>query len=325
MSDTDTPRLPQSPDLEQERKRAKELRKALGAGDGAAIARLRRHHPGFAQATPDQIHAARCKLSDAQCVIAREYGFPSWPALKARIEDLVRKDEAPPLNLESATALGGIFPRKYERHLKSIGRSFPTSITFRNLSPHNISTFCLDHNGERVAFRTLQSSYSYVQQTHISHPWVVVDSAGRCIGIVLPGSATRTVTIRERSISAGGTEADATEKPVTLYCSFCGRSQHEVKKLVAGPNAFICDKCVDLCETVIEAPDGVTLAQEPVDADPVPTELLLNRLKLQNKVFDYLRTDLGNTVNRLRKRDVSWDAMGEALGVPPQVAQERFS
>ena len=41
----------------------------------------------------------------------------------------------------------------------------------------------------------------------------------------------------------------STEKP--LYCSFCGKSQHEVKKLIAGPNVFICDECIDLCTDII--------------------------------------------------------------------------
>ncbi|MEY3912601.1 MAG: ATP-dependent Clp protease ATP-binding subunit ClpX, partial [Pseudomonadota bacterium] len=37
----------------------------------------------------------------------------------------------------------------------------------------------------------------------------------------------------------------------TLYCSFCGKSQHEVKKLIAGPSVFICDECIDLCNEII--------------------------------------------------------------------------
>ena len=37
----------------------------------------------------------------------------------------------------------------------------------------------------------------------------------------------------------------------TLYCSFCGKSQHEVKKLIAGPSVFICDECIDLCNDII--------------------------------------------------------------------------
>ena len=42
-------------------------------------------------------------------------------------------------------------------------------------------------------------------------------------------------------------EPDKTE----LYCSFCGKSQHEVKKLIAGPTVFICDECVELCMDII--------------------------------------------------------------------------
>ena len=36
-----------------------------------------------------------------------------------------------------------------------------------------------------------------------------------------------------------------------LYCSFCGKSQHEVKKLIAGPSVFVCDECVELCNEII--------------------------------------------------------------------------
>ena len=38
----------------------------------------------------------------------------------------------------------------------------------------------------------------------------------------------------------------------TLYCSFCGKSQHEVRKLIAGPTVFICDECVELCMDIIK-------------------------------------------------------------------------
>lgn len=36
-----------------------------------------------------------------------------------------------------------------------------------------------------------------------------------------------------------------------LYCSFCGKNQHEVRKLIAGPSVYICDECVDLCNDII--------------------------------------------------------------------------
>jgi hypothetical protein len=46
---------------------------------------------------------------------------------------------------------------------------------------------------------------------------------------------------------------DASESPPddTLYCSFCGKSQHDVKKLIAGPGVCICDECVELCTDII--------------------------------------------------------------------------
>jgi len=67
--------LPERPDLDQLRRRAKELRDGARSGDSAAIERLRRHLP-----------RAPLTLSAAQLVISREHGFPSWPALKAEVE-----------------------------------------------------------------------------------------------------------------------------------------------------------------------------------------------------------------------------------------------
>ena len=57
-----------------------------------------------------------------------------------------------------------------------------------------------------------------------------------------------------------------------LYCSFCGKSQHEVKKLIAGPTVFICDECVELCMDIIKEENKDTLAkyQEGV---PSPREI----------------------------------------------------
>jgi ATP-dependent Clp protease ATP-binding subunit ClpX len=44
---------------------------------------------------------------------------------------------------------------------------------------------------------------------------------------------------------------DRSDDDKLLYCSFCGKSQHEVRKLIAGPNVFICDECVELCNDII--------------------------------------------------------------------------
>jgi ATP-dependent Clp protease ATP-binding subunit ClpX len=60
-----------------------------------------------------------------------------------------------------------------------------------------------------------------------------------------------------------------------LYCSFCGKSQHEVKKLIAGPSVFICDECIELCNDIIrdEVPAEGTAAKSSKSDLPVPSEI----------------------------------------------------
>ena len=60
-----------------------------------------------------------------------------------------------------------------------------------------------------------------------------------------------------------------------LYCSFCGKSQHEVKKLIAGPSVFICDECIELCNDIIrdEVPAEGALAKSAKSDLPIPSEI----------------------------------------------------
>jgi len=58
----------------------------------------------------------------------------------------------------------------------------------------------------------------------------------------------------------------------TLYCSFCGKSQHEVRKLIAGPTVFICDECVELCMDIIREENKNTLVKSR-DGVPTPGEI----------------------------------------------------
>ncbi|RVT95429.1 ATP-dependent Clp protease ATP-binding subunit ClpX [Rhodovarius crocodyli] len=58
----------------------------------------------------------------------------------------------------------------------------------------------------------------------------------------------------------------------TLYCSFCGKSQHEVRKLIAGPTVFICDECVELCMDIIREEHKTTLVKSR-DGVPTPREI----------------------------------------------------
>ncbi len=61
-----------------------------------------------------------------------------------------------------------------------------------------------------------------------------------------------------------------------LYCSFCGKSQHEVKKLIAGPSVFICDECIDLCTDIIQEEIAKLPKEEGDDALPTPHQIREN-------------------------------------------------
>ena len=65
---------------------------------------------------------------------------------------------------------------------------------------------------------------------------------------------------------------DGGDSKNTLYCSFCGKSQHEVRKLIAGPTVFICDECVELCNDIIREETKTALVKTK-DGVPTPREI----------------------------------------------------
>ncbi len=95
----------------------------------------------------------------------------------------------------------------------------------------------------------------------------------------------------------------------TLYCSFCGKSQHEVRKLIAGPTVFICDECVELCMDIIrEETKGSGLKS----ADGVPTpkeicEVLDDYVIGQDHAKRVLSVAVHNHYKRLNHADKSGD------------------
>ncbi len=68
------------------------------------------------------------------------------------------------------------------------------------------------------------------------------------------------------------TKLSGGESKNTLYCSFCGKSQHEVRKLIAGPTVFICDECVELCMDIIREEHKTSLAKSQ-DGVPTPADI----------------------------------------------------
>ena len=95
-----------------------------------------------------------------------------------------------------------------------------------------------------------------------------------------------------------------------LYCSFCGKSQHEVKKLISGPSVFICDECIELCNDIVrdETADEVLVAQEGKSALPVPHEIkahLDNYVIGQEWAKKSLSVAVYNHYKRLRHADTA--------------------
>ena len=68
------------------------------------------------------------------------------------------------------------------------------------------------------------------------------------------------------------TKAASGDSKSTLYCSFCGKSQHEVRKLIAGPTVFICDECVELCMDIIREEHKIAFVKSK-DGVPTPREI----------------------------------------------------
>jgi ClpX C4-type zinc finger len=105
-----------------------------------------------------------------------------------------------------------------------------------------------------------------------------------------------------------------------LYCSFCGKKDSEVAKLLGGPKAHICDTCVGVCNRILEATPS-TFAGWGTLTD----EQLLDSLGPAVATVEATRTVLQTQIDTLRNRGVSWSAIGGVLGMSRQAAWERFA
>ncbi len=108
-------------------------------------------------------------------------------------------------------------------------------------------------------------------------------------------------------------------------CSFCGKAQEEVAKLVAGAGVglFICDQCIDLCKEIIEQESAVPT--RPVDLPDAPVELAIQRMVALHRSRQQVDREAAAAVRALRDRGVTWIRIGTALGMSKQSAWERYS
>jgi hypothetical protein len=87
----------------------------------------------------------------------------------------------------------------------------------------------------------------------------------------------------------------------TLYCSFCGKSQHEVTKLIAGPGPFICNECVDLCHDIVHPREAEAAVPTAIDIHAV-ADRGLDELRTMTLTLESRIASLRFEIERLRHR-----------------------
>jgi hypothetical protein len=132
-----------------------------------------------------------------------------------------------------------------------------------------------------------------------------------------------------KPVKTAGVRSAKRSKP-TLFCSFCRKSEHQVKALISGPGVFICDACVGLCSGIIaKLPEALPVGGgRPVEIawlETQSTDVLLNMLKPMEATSEDVAQRLQTMVESLREREVSWADIGAALGVSRQAAWRRFT
>jgi hypothetical protein len=139
--------------------------------------------------------------------------------------------------------------------------------------------------------------------------------------------AAATPASEARSSSSARTENDPAA-PKTLYCSFCGKSQHEVRKLVAGQNVFICDECVELTSAIVFEPKDddkelfrLLKEKEETGAQAHPALLELARGLSTEELAHYVESSKrlmeGNRRSaRLIQRILDNEVSADVLGLP---------
>jgi hypothetical protein len=112
---------------------------------------------------------------------------------------------------------------------------------------------------------------------------------------------------------------------MTSRCSFCTKPADQVESLVAGAGVFICNECVDLCTLVIATKrTSAPALRVPIWAE-IDDQALLDHLPRIEAVRHQVDDDLRAWVAEARRRQLSWERIGDALGMKRQSAWERFS
>ena len=126
--------------------------------------------------------------------------------------------------------------------------------------------------------------------------------------------------------------AESTDRQRIAACSFCMKSNTEVRKLIAGPGVYICDACVDLCVQIIAGEMDKPAGPESPEPSRAPlweridsVEAALDLLPKIAAAGAQVEENLTALVRRARELGATWAKIGGALGMTRQSAWERFS
>jgi hypothetical protein len=137
-------------------------------------------------------------------------------------------------------------------------------------------------------------------------------------------TALRMIRARQENRMSSSTNGLDT---VLAACSFCGKPDAAVQRLVAGPGVYICDECIQLSVSVLQQAAQITPEEakgrrsEYVDR---PSAEILALLPALVKSVDRVENELAGWVRRLRERGTGWPAIAEATGMDVDAAQQRF-
>jgi hypothetical protein len=136
---------------------------------------------------------------------------------------------------------------------------------------------------------------------------------------------TALLHVRSRQEGSMSTPDASSPATVTASCSFCGKENRKVKKLIAGPGVYICDECIGLCADILAT---TALAESPAPPraayDQWSDEEILQVLPAVMRNADATESDLRRLVGRLRETGNSWASIATHLGLDPGVTQRRF-
>jgi hypothetical protein len=125
--------------------------------------------------------------------------------------------------------------------------------------------------------------------------------------------------VQPRSGAAAG-HRDPTQQEI-LYCSFCGKNQHEVRKLIAGPGVYICDECVDLCTDIVDEQLLRLIEGDEESARAMSTERLAHYVEHASEVQERSRLVLEHIERMLALRE---NAAAADDGILTSSAFDRF-